>query len=63
MSVDAKKIAQDVLDAAAEKGVTIVLPQLSQLVMGLLQIGFDAAHKKETALANKAGVADPGAQA
>jgi hypothetical protein len=63
MSVDAKKIAQDVLDAAAEKGVNVVLPQLAELLAGLFHIGVDAAKKGETALANKAGVADPGVQA
>lgn len=63
MSADAKQVAQDFLNAAAEKGLTIVLPELGTLLAGLLHIGVDAAKKGETQLANKAGVADPGAQA
>lgn len=63
MSVDFKKLAQDVLDAAAEKGVDVVLPQVGELLSGLFHIALDAAKKGETQLANKAGVADPGAQA
>lgn len=63
MSVDAKSLAESVLSAAAEKGIDLFLPQFADLAHGIIQIGLDLARKGETKLADKGGVADPGAQA
>lgn len=59
MSFDFKALAQKVLDAAAEQGVSVALPEVGNLLAGLFHIGIEAAQKGETQLAKKAGTSDP----
>lgn len=63
MSFDFKAFAQTVLNAAAEQGVEVGLPEAQKLLSGLVQIAIEAAQKGETKLAKKAGTSDPMAKA
>lgn len=62
MSFDFKGFAQKFIDAAAEKNIPIVLDDVDKLLVGLYQIGKEAATKGETKLATKAGISDPMAE-